>query len=69
VQVLGLAVVKRALVVKAKLLPDQLTSKSKLGHNLKALLYIYVVAIRKTTVKIPNFNKCWLGWETQDRSA
>lgn len=40
VQVLGLVVVKRALVVKAKLLPDQLTSKSKLGHNFKARLHL-----------------------------
>ena len=64
VQVLGLVVVKRAFVVKAKLLFGQLASNWKAGkYNLKDLLLLSHPS-QKGFVKIPNSNKCWLGWRT-----
>lgn len=62
--VLGLVVVKRAFLVKAKLLSGQSASNWKAGkYNLKAL-YFYLTPVRRVIVKIPHSNKCWLGWRT-----
>lgn len=60
-QVRGLVVVKRALVVKAKLLSGQLASKLKAGKR----FYIYLTPVRRAIVKIPNNSKCWWGWGTR----